>query len=229
MNESGHVNIRGRDYKTVALRVTEFWQWNLEQNHRLGIESKVSLDDGVRVVCNAEVKDAEGRIWAEGHAEEQRDRGQINQTSALENCETSAIGRALACLGFGGTEFSSADELTQALVQQGGSTTAGHARPPAGQAAPSAGQVAKPVQYVNQEKAYEPTQADREDAKAVVEQIAAHRVLGQEEDAQRLWSTASERVKKLARELAIEKGKPADGYGRKDGGTPQNPVGSGGP
>ena len=43
---------------------------------------------------------------------------QINTTSALENCETSAIGRALASAGYHGTEFCSANELENALNQQ---------------------------------------------------------------------------------------------------------------
>jgi hypothetical protein len=36
----------------------------------------------------------------------------------LENCETSAIGRALALAGFGGTEFASANEVQNAIHQQ---------------------------------------------------------------------------------------------------------------
>ena len=35
----------------------------------------------------------------------------VNATSHIENCETSAIGRALANLGFGGTEFASVEEI----------------------------------------------------------------------------------------------------------------------
>ena len=53
-----------------------------------------------------------------GHAEEVYDSSMINKTSALENCETSAIGRALASAGFGGTEFASADEVANAISQQ---------------------------------------------------------------------------------------------------------------
>ena len=57
-------------------------------------------------------------IYATGHAEEYRADGKINKTSALENAETSAIGRALACLGLGGTEFASADEVARAISGQ---------------------------------------------------------------------------------------------------------------
>jgi hypothetical protein len=61
----------------------------------------------------------EGEITAgTGYAEEKRGSTQINKTSALENCETSAIGRALAAAGFGGTEYASANEVQNAIHQQ---------------------------------------------------------------------------------------------------------------
>jgi hypothetical protein len=36
----------------------------------------------------------------------------------VENCETSSIGRALACLGLAGSEFASANEVVNAIHQQ---------------------------------------------------------------------------------------------------------------
>jgi len=42
----------------------------------------------------------------------------INKTSALENAETSALGRALAAMGLHGTEYASAEEVGNAVVQQ---------------------------------------------------------------------------------------------------------------
>ena len=54
-----------------------------------------------------------------GHAEETIGSSQINKTSALENCETSAIGRALAMMGIGVDEsIASADEVANAVFQQ---------------------------------------------------------------------------------------------------------------
>jgi hypothetical protein len=67
-----------------------------------------------------EISNEEGRILATGHAEEFRKSSQINSTSALENAETSCIGRALASLGFGGSEFASANEVQNAIQQQPG-------------------------------------------------------------------------------------------------------------
>jgi hypothetical protein len=59
----------------------------------------------------ATILNEQGRVLATGHSEEYRADGKINATSALENSETSAIGRALAALGLGGTEFATADEV----------------------------------------------------------------------------------------------------------------------
>ena len=54
-----------------------------------------------------------------GHAYEKEDSSQINKTSALENCETSAIGRALSAAGYGGgNEYASANEVENAIHQQ---------------------------------------------------------------------------------------------------------------
>ena len=55
---------------------------------------------------------------ANGIAEEDRRFGPVNKTSAAENCETSAIGRALSNLGLQGGEYPSGDELLIALEQQ---------------------------------------------------------------------------------------------------------------
>jgi hypothetical protein len=75
------------------------------------------MDDD-RVVVRAEIADSAGVTVATGHAEEKRSASQINQTSALENCESSAVGRALAFAGYGGSEIASADEVQNAIYQQ---------------------------------------------------------------------------------------------------------------
>jgi len=114
MSNTGIVELHGKQYKTVALRVTEF-----RAEHPLwSLTAEVIDRDSDWVVMRAQVADETGRIIATGHAEENRKSSQINRTSALENCETSAIGRALAALGYGGSEFASADELANAIQQQ---------------------------------------------------------------------------------------------------------------
>jgi hypothetical protein len=111
---TGIVNIRGKEYMTVALRVQHF----REKHPMWAIETHVEDRTEDYVVMRCEISNEEGRILATGHAEEFRKSSQINSTSALENAETSCIGRALASLGFGGSEFASANEVQNAIQQQ---------------------------------------------------------------------------------------------------------------
>jgi hypothetical protein len=116
MNEQtkeGIVDIRGLEYKTVALRVTEF------RNERPDwtIETEV-IDPGEYVTVKATILNEAGRVIATGHASEERGVGMVNETSALENAETSAVGRALAFYKYPGQFLRSADEMGDALIQQ---------------------------------------------------------------------------------------------------------------
>lgn len=111
---TGIVNIRGKEYMTVALRVQQF----REKHPDWSIVTAIVHRDADEVVMLASIVNEQGRIIATGHAEEKRKASQINSTSALENAETSAIGRALAGAGFGGTEFASANEVQNAVHQQ---------------------------------------------------------------------------------------------------------------
>jgi hypothetical protein len=116
---NGIVKIHGKEYKTVALRVQEFR--TDFPGHSL-VTDIVKIDDDQCIVKAMVVKDSV--IIATGHAQEFRKASQINGTSYVENCETSAIGRALACLGIGGTEFASANEVVNAIYQQNNQTNA---------------------------------------------------------------------------------------------------------
>lgn len=111
---TGIVNIRGKEYMTVALRVQQF----REKHPDWSVVTAIVHRDADEVVMLASIVNEQGRIIATGHAEEKRKASQINSTSALENAETSAIGRALAAAGFGGTEFASANEVQNAIAQQ---------------------------------------------------------------------------------------------------------------
>jgi len=115
MSKSGVITIHGKEYKTVALRVSEFRK---EHGNDLALITEILEIDTVRVCMKASIVDKDDRVIATGHAEEFRSSSMINKTSALENCETSAIGRALASLGLGGSEYASANEVQGAIAQQ---------------------------------------------------------------------------------------------------------------
>ena len=117
MSKQGVVNIRGKQYKTVVLRVNEFRE-NFKPEDGWGIQTWLISDQDDRVVVRAVIHDKDDHVVATGFAEEVRGSSNINKTSALENCETSAIGRALAAFGLGGEEYCSADELVRAISQQ---------------------------------------------------------------------------------------------------------------
>jgi hypothetical protein len=106
-----------RAYETVAERVKKFREkYPVDSGWRIVTEMNFPKED--LVLCRATILDPEGRVVATGTAEEQRGSNFINRTSAVENAETSAIGRALFSAGFGGGEFCSADELAVALKRQ---------------------------------------------------------------------------------------------------------------
>lgn len=111
--DDGVVSIHGKQYLTVARRVADFREKH--PDHTIACEL-VSADDD-RVVMKATIS-ADHKVIATGYAEENRHHGNINKTSALENAETSAVGRALAFFGMGGTEIASADEVANAITQQ---------------------------------------------------------------------------------------------------------------
>lgn len=91
-----------------------------------GIETKVVEVNSTHVVVQAMIINDDGVRIGSGLAEEERDTRGVNATSALENAETSAIGRALASLGLHGGEYASADEMVQAIAQQENKTKATH-------------------------------------------------------------------------------------------------------
>lgn len=107
------VSIHGKQYNTVAERVNAL----RETDPTLTIETQLISQDDEKVIMKALIMDGE-RLIATGYAEEVRGSSNINSTSALENAETSAVGRALAFFGLAGTEIASADEVASAIKQQ---------------------------------------------------------------------------------------------------------------
>lgn len=115
MNKNnGIVVIHGKEYETVASRVQKFRE---TYGFEYSITTELVERDEKTVVMKASIA-KDDKVLATGYAEENRAASQINRTSALENCETSAIGRALAAFGMAGTEYASADEVAQAISNQ---------------------------------------------------------------------------------------------------------------
>ena len=107
------VPIKGKSYTQVATRV-EIFRKHFGHEYSILTEILPASDPFVRVMVTIS-KDQ--HVIATGLAEENRNAGPVNKTSALENCETSAIGRALANFGLHGGEYASAGEVESAIAQ----------------------------------------------------------------------------------------------------------------
>ena len=109
------IQIKGKQYATVNARIAAFR--SICPGGAITTEI-LSMDDGV-VTMQTTIKDEDGRILASGLAHEKENASTINKTSYIENCETSAVGRALGMLGIGANEsVASSEEMTIALVNQ---------------------------------------------------------------------------------------------------------------
>lgn len=109
------IEIKGKQYVEVNERI-KYFRENFK-SHKIQTEI-ISLDTGV-VVMKASILDEENNVIATGHAYEKEDSSFINKTSYIENCETSAVGRALGMLGIGiDTSIASAEEVENAILNQ---------------------------------------------------------------------------------------------------------------
>lgn len=111
-------NIKGKEYAEVNQRVKAFRTLYPEGF----ITTEIICREGGLCIIKATVghyADGKSVILATGTAYEKEGSSQINRTSYIENCETSAVGRALGMAGFGiDTSIASADEMNNALLQQ---------------------------------------------------------------------------------------------------------------
>jgi len=105
------------DYAEVAERLPLFWK----DCARGRIVTELIVDDGTRIVVKAELYAdiADAVPTTTGYAEEVRNSSMVNKTSALENCETSAIGRALANYQYQGAKKRASLEEIVKVYRQG--------------------------------------------------------------------------------------------------------------
>ena len=107
--------IKGKNYAEVNQRIKAFRMLYPNGSISTNIES---LENGV-VVMKATVKDEDEHVLGTGYAYEKESSSFINKTSYIENCETSAVGRALGMLGIGiDTSVASYEEVSNAIKQQ---------------------------------------------------------------------------------------------------------------
>lgn len=109
------IDVKGKEYSAVNERIKAF-----RMNHPLGtIATNIeSLQNGV-VVMSCEVKDEEGNLLGKAFAYEKENSTFINKTSFIENCCTSATGRALGYAGYGiDLSVASAEEVQNAINNQ---------------------------------------------------------------------------------------------------------------
>ena len=109
------VNIKGKEYVEVNTRIKYFRQnfkdWSLT--------SELVELTNESVLIKAVIRNPEGRIIASGYAHEEKSSSYINKTSFIENCETSAWGRALGNLGIGiDSSVASYEEVKTAIQKQ---------------------------------------------------------------------------------------------------------------
>ena len=112
-------NIKGKEYAEVNQRIKAF---RMVYPEGTIYTEMISNEDGVcvfkaKVYANGDK--VVNSLLGTGHAYEKDSSSFINKTSYIENCETSAVGRALGMAGFGiDTSICSAEELSNAQLQQ---------------------------------------------------------------------------------------------------------------
>lgn len=113
-----YTDVRGKNYAEVAQRVQAFRK--LFPDGFINTEI-ISIDNGV-VFMKATagyIENGAHIALATGHAFERQDASNINKTSYIENCETSAVGRCLGFIGLGSEKsIASAEEVDNAIKTQ---------------------------------------------------------------------------------------------------------------
>jgi len=108
------VKIHGKSYQLVSTRLAYARR---VLGSLLDLKTTIIHHDDKKVIVQVDAYISDIHV-STGISEEYRGFSKINQTSALENAETSAVGRALAFLGFANDSVASAEEVSTAIEQQ---------------------------------------------------------------------------------------------------------------
>ena len=110
-------NIKGKEYVQVNERIRAFRSMSQYKGYKL-VTKILKLDES-ECFIEAQILNDDDKIVANGHAHEIKTASYINKTSYIENCETSAWGRALGNLGIGvDTSIATAEEIESAIETQ---------------------------------------------------------------------------------------------------------------
>lgn len=108
-------DIKGKQYSEVSQRIKAF---RLVHPSGCITTEIIDMDNGI-VTMKASVFDEQNHLLGTGFAQEKENSSSINKTSYIENCETSAIGRALGMCGYGvDVSVASAEEVQNAIHNQ---------------------------------------------------------------------------------------------------------------
>ena len=118
-SEINMIDLKGKNYAMVTERVNAFRKIYPDGF----ITSEIISHDGTNILMKATAghyENGQPVILSTGFAQETKGRGLVNGTSYVENCETSAVGRALGmiALGINGGGICSAEELVNATIAQ---------------------------------------------------------------------------------------------------------------
>ena len=108
------VKIHGKSYALVSTRLAYARR---VLGSLLDLKTTIIHHDDKKVIVQVDAYISDIHV-STGISEEYRSFSKINNTSALENAETSAVGRALAFLGFASDSVASAEEVSLAIEQQ---------------------------------------------------------------------------------------------------------------
>lgn len=109
-------DVKGKPYVEVNERIKAFRMLCPGGS----ISTEILFMEGGIVTMKTTVCDEDGKILGTGLAQEKESSSYINKTSYIENCETSAVGRALGMCGIGiDGSVASAEEVTNAINNQG--------------------------------------------------------------------------------------------------------------
>jgi uncharacterized protein (DUF3820 family) len=109
------IDIKGKEYSEVNQRIKAFRMVYPQGT----IETEMLSNENGVCIFKAVVSDEDGNLLGTGTAYEKEDSSFINKTSYIENCETSAVGRALGMCGFGiDVSVASAEEVQNAINNQ---------------------------------------------------------------------------------------------------------------